>query len=101
MACLEAHNDYRDIHGVEPLKLNRRICAIAQDHATYLAEIDRAGHSCPDDRQFEGELLGENIAQKSFGNDFTGNFFFQLLHFRTNVFTNLRCFIFKQENLIN
>lgn len=35
--CLKAHNEYRKQHGVQPLKLNKKLCKYAEEWAKVLA----------------------------------------------------------------
>ncbi|KAF5289263.1 hypothetical protein FQA39_LY15193 [Lamprigera yunnana] len=52
--CLEAHNEYRQKHGVAPLKLNKDICAVSQNWANTLIKKGTLEHS-------NNEKYGENI----------------------------------------
>ena len=59
--CLEAldsHNKYRKIHHVEPLKLNKDLCKIAQNYAKQLTNMGYLEHS---ENCYKGETLGENL----------------------------------------
>lgn len=55
--CLEAHNIYRDRHGMPPLDLNKGLCKYAEDHAKHLCE-------CGAERPSKGPY-GENIFIKT------------------------------------
>nr|CAD7569377.1 unnamed protein product [Timema californicum] len=52
--CLRAHNDYRRRHGVEPLKLNKKICKYSEEWAKYLASRGIMEHR-------QNNEYGENI----------------------------------------
>ena len=60
--CLEAldsHNHFRRIHHVEPVRLSKELCTIAQNWSYKLAnEIGHLEHS---DNAINGETLGENL----------------------------------------
>lgn len=43
--CLEAHNKYRDLHGVPRLLLSKKLCAFSQSWANTLAAKDQMQHS--------------------------------------------------------
>lgn len=42
--CLKAHNEYRKLHGVDPLKLNRRMCKESKEWAKHLASKGQIEH---------------------------------------------------------
>ncbi|XP_017772831.1 PREDICTED: uncharacterized protein LOC108559950 isoform X2 [Nicrophorus vespilloides] len=52
--CLRAHNEYRQRHGVTPLKLSKEMCRISQDFANYLIRKTSLEHS-------NNQRYGENI----------------------------------------
>ncbi|KAB0792566.1 hypothetical protein PPYR_14525 [Photinus pyralis] len=52
--CLAAHNEYRQRHGVAPLKLNKEICAVSQNWANTLIKRHSLEHS-------RNDKYGENI----------------------------------------
>lgn len=52
--CLKAHNEYRTLHGVEPLKLNKKMCKESQEWAKHLACKGVAEHR-------KNTPYGENI----------------------------------------
>ncbi|KAK5639994.1 hypothetical protein RI129_010805 [Pyrocoelia pectoralis] len=52
--CLDAHNEYRQRHGVAPLRLSKEICAISQSWANTLIKRHSLEHS-------KNEKYGENI----------------------------------------
>ncbi|KAK4872975.1 hypothetical protein RN001_015004 [Aquatica leii] len=54
MQCLEAHNEYRQKHGVAPLKLNKDMCAVSQSWANVLIQKSTLEHS-------NNQKYGENI----------------------------------------
>ena len=53
-----AHNKYRELHGVSPLKHNLEISKIALKWAQTLTEKDHYEHS---NNQYKNEELGENL----------------------------------------
>ncbi|XP_015926695.1 uncharacterized protein [Parasteatoda tepidariorum] len=55
--CLEAHNEYRKVHGVPILTLSKEICAYAKEWADHLATTDRFEHR-------KEHKYGENIYMK-------------------------------------
>lgn len=57
--ALEAHNRYRRLHGVPPLKHNFAISNVALDWAKVIAEMDKMEHS---KNKYKNMSLGENIA---------------------------------------
>ena len=67
--ALQAHNNYRKKHHVEPLKLNKELCKIAQNYADHLANIGRLQHS---DNTYHNKSMGENIYYCS-GKEATGS----------------------------
>ena len=67
--ALLAHNNYRKIHHVGPLKLNRELCKIAQNYANHLANVGRLQHS---DNVYHNDAMGENLYY-CFGKDPTGS----------------------------
>jgi len=52
--ALKAHNEYRDKHGVAPLKLDKKLCSYAQEWANKLAKDDSFQHRTNQD-------FGENL----------------------------------------
>ncbi|XP_067001116.2 uncharacterized protein [Anabrus simplex] len=52
--CLRAHNEYRQKHGVPPLKLNKKICKYSEEWAKHLASRGHMEHRQNSD-------YGENI----------------------------------------
>ena len=57
--ALDSHNKYRKMHHVEPLKLNKELCKIAEDYAKKLAnEIGHLEHS---ENCYDDDILGENL----------------------------------------
>ena len=66
--ALQAHNNYRKIHHVGPLKLNRELCKIAQNYSNHLANVGRLQHS---DNCYHNDAMGENL-YFCFGKDPTG-----------------------------
>ena len=70
LEALNAHNKYRKIHHVEPLKLNIELCKIAENYAKKLSKIGHLEHS---ENCYEGELLGENLFF-CYGSDPTGTY---------------------------
>ena len=59
MDALDSHNKYRKMHHVEPLKLNKDLCKIAEDYAKKLAnEIGHLEHS---ENCYDDDILGENL----------------------------------------
>ena len=72
--AVEAHNKYRAIHGVAPLKINPEMCIIAKAWVENIALRNKMEHSQAQDRVYRGQTLGENIAMKfdSRGGEITG-----------------------------
>lgn len=59
LEALDAHNHYRKIHHVQPLKLNKDLCNIAQNYSKKLGnEIGHLEHS---ENCYDGDTLGENL----------------------------------------
>ena len=57
--ALDAHNHYRKIHHVQPVKLNKDLCRIAQNYSKKLGnEIGHLEHS---ENCYNGDTLGENL----------------------------------------
>jgi uncharacterized protein YkwD len=54
---LQGHNRFRKLHNSKPLKLDRKMCAQAQDFARQLAKLGTLKHSARDTRQDQGENL--------------------------------------------
>ena len=52
--ALNKHNEYRSLHGVEPLTISEKINNIAQKYAEHLASINKMVHS-------NNENYGENL----------------------------------------
>jgi len=52
--ALESHNNYRKLHGVAPLKLDKKLCSYAQEWANKLAREDSFEHRTNQD-------FGENL----------------------------------------
>ncbi|XP_044732409.1 uncharacterized protein LOC123295218 isoform X3 [Chrysoperla carnea] len=52
--CLNAHNEYRRMHGVEPLKLNRKMCKYSEEWAKALSIKGQMEHR-------KNSEYGENI----------------------------------------
>lgn len=52
--ALKVHNDYRAKHGVEDLKLDKKLCSYAKDWAEKLAKTDSFEHR-------QNQELGENL----------------------------------------
>lgn len=52
--CLKTHNEYRQKHGVPPLKLSKELCTHAQNHANFLIKRSALSHS-------NNPNYGENI----------------------------------------
>ena len=67
--ALQTHNHYRKIHHVEPLKLNKDLCKIAENYSKHLANIGYLQHS---DNCYHDDALGENL-YFCFGMDPTGS----------------------------
>ena len=66
--ALNAHNRYRRTHHVNPLKLNKDLCRIAEGYARKLASMGCLQHS---DNRYRGETLGENLYY-TYGSEVTG-----------------------------
>uniref|UniRef100_A0A1B6DKS5 SCP domain-containing protein n=1 Tax=Clastoptera arizonana TaxID=38151 RepID=A0A1B6DKS5_9HEMI len=64
--CLDAHNTYRQLHGTQPLKLNKKLNVVAQKWADHLAKTGKFAHS-PENE------YGENIYKGVRINNFRGN----------------------------
>jgi uncharacterized protein YkwD len=56
--ALAYHNELRAKHGCPPLKLNEKLCTIAQNYANELAAKNALQHST---NQYNDEPLGENL----------------------------------------
>ena len=56
--ALEAHNDYRKAHGVQPLDLDRELTKSALEWAELLAKTQTFRYSF---KMFRSEPVGENI----------------------------------------
>ena len=67
--ALQTHNHYRKLHQVEPLKLNKDLCKIAEKYSKHLASIGYLEHS---DNCYHDDALGENL-YFCFGMDPTGS----------------------------
>ena len=67
--ALQEHNIYRKRHHVEPLKLNKELCKIAQNYANHLANVGRLQHS---DNTYHNKNIGENLYYCS-GKEATGS----------------------------
>lgn len=74
--ALDTHNAWRAKHGVPAMKLSNEMNKIAQKWADHIAKGDMFQHSKPEQRQYKGDQMGENIAMKWTSNnlDFTGRF---------------------------
>ena len=57
-SALNMHNQYRAMHGAEPLTVSQDLNKIAQDYANHIAKINQKVHS---QNKYKGEQLGENI----------------------------------------
>ena len=57
--AVDAHNQLRAKHGVEPLTVASDLCALAQTWADYLLESNTTGHSPNDHRSGAGENIAE------------------------------------------
>jgi uncharacterized protein YkwD len=57
--AVDAHNELRAKHGVEPLTVASDLCALAQTWADYLLESNTTGHSPNDHRSGAGENIAE------------------------------------------
>ena len=66
--ALNAHNRYRRTHHVDPLKLNKDLCRIAESYARKLASMGCLQHS---ENSYKGVTLGENLYY-GYGSDVTG-----------------------------
>ena len=58
LEALDAHNKYRNIHHVGPLKLNKDLCRIAENYARQLTNMGYLQHS---ENCYKGDTLGENL----------------------------------------
>ena len=67
--ALQTHNYYRKLHQVEPLKLNKDLCKIAEKYSKHLASIGYLEHS---DNCYHDDALGENL-YFCYGMDPTGS----------------------------
>jgi uncharacterized protein YkwD len=69
--ALDSHNNYRNLHGVNRLKLNHELSQIAQQWAERIASTNTFEHS---NNMYLGQSLGENIAMRytSTGEELTG-----------------------------
>lgn len=54
---LDAHNEFRSRHGVQPLILNDKLCKYSEDHAKFLSQCDSS--------KLSKGPYGENIFIKS------------------------------------
>ena len=57
-SAINMHNQYRAMHGAEPLTVSQDLNKIAQDYANHIAKINTMVHS---QNKYKGEHLGENI----------------------------------------
>ena len=57
--AVDAHNELRAKHGVEPLTVASDLCALAQTWADYLLANKKTGHSPKDHRSGTGENIAE------------------------------------------
>ncbi len=55
---LELHNKLRKMHHVQPLKLNKELCKIAENYSKELAKRNSFEHS---NNKYQGKNLGENL----------------------------------------
>ena len=55
---LEIHNKLREKHHVQPLKLNKELCKIAENYSKELAKKNSFEHS---NNKYQGKNLGENL----------------------------------------
>ena len=55
--AVDAHNELRAKHGVEPLTVASDLCALAQKWADYLLENNKTGHSQKEHRSGTGENI--------------------------------------------
>jgi uncharacterized protein YkwD len=72
--CLAAHNRIRKSKGLQPLRLEKRLCAAAQRHAEYMAKNLKLDHRGPGEEMYhdraraagyaaEWDTSSENIAE--------------------------------------
>ena len=61
---LNEHNYLRSLHGVPPLILNQRLNDIAQNYAKIIAQKKVMEHSKKEDRELDGQYVGENLYMK-------------------------------------
>ena len=59
--ALKAHNNYRKLHGSNPLNLNNDLSKLAQEYANELALYKANLDLQPSSNTFKGEALGENL----------------------------------------
>ena len=54
---LEAHNKYRAIHDVAPMKLNQEMNAMATKWAKHMSSLGRLEHAKSEERNGDGENI--------------------------------------------
>jgi len=57
-SALKKHNEYRALHGAEPLEISEDLNKIAQNYAEHIASINEMVHS---ENKYKGDSLGENL----------------------------------------
>ena len=87
---LKKHNEYREKHNAEPLKLNNELQKYAQNHAEYMASNNIETHSsCRLNNKIIGESLYSN--EKYFtGEEFTNNLYKDIKYYN---FEKSKCVI--------
>ena len=83
--ALQAHNNYRKKHHVEPLKLNQELCKIAQNYANHLANVGRLQHS---DNTYHNKSIGENLyccsGKEATGSSVTNSWYSEIKNYNYN-----------------
>ena len=55
--ALNKHNEYRQVHGVPPMKLNALMSREAAEYARKIAQMGVLAHASAEDRDNQGENL--------------------------------------------
>ena len=61
--ALNTHNEIRQNHGANSLKLCSRLCKTCKAHADWLADNDLFEHSEQKERRYQIGICGENLAE--------------------------------------
>lgn len=69
--ALNAHNKYREIHTVPPMKLNKQMCQMAEEWAKHMASLGTLKHAESEERNGDGENIYYGCGQLITGSDTT------------------------------